>query len=153
MIGTRPQTYQEELEMLANTVGLTAPNVVAYAEDPDTKLHDRFPWDDAEVAYQHRLWIARRLIQKVYVRTESSGSSPVRAFVSLENDREQGNGYRTIECVLSDEQLREQLLQDQARALRNAAKSYRDRFGALPEVRGILAGYETLAEEAEKLIE
>ena len=77
-------------------------DVVAFAEDGNTALHERFTWDDTKAAHEHRLWQARELI-RVSVILLPGETEPVRAFVSLKEDRAKaGGGYRGLVDVLLD---------------------------------------------------
>ena len=49
----------------------------------------------------------------------------MRAFVSLSTDRMAGGGYRTLQSVMSDEQLRNQMLRDALGELRAVEQKYR----------------------------
>jgi hypothetical protein len=107
--------------------GLIRPaDVVEAARDENSALHECFEWDDTEAGHQYRLIQARQLI-RVYVHVEEKEEAePVRAFVSLTTDqRNPGGGYRTIAQVMSNEELREQMLTDALTRLRNLQKQYR----------------------------
>lgn len=99
--------------------------VVKYARNKRKypALYTRFKWDDTEAAHQYRLVQARNLFKEVrFMIPPGSGKKTfpdvvfksVSNFVSLKSDqREPGGGYRETIAVLSDEDLREELL-DQA---------------------------------------
>lgn len=121
-----------ELELLKRG-GLVQPaDVVARASDPESAMHSWFEWDDTEAAQQHRIWQARQLL-RVFVTVESRDNKPVRAFVSLGSDRYGAGGYRAMAEVLSDEELRAQLLADAVKELRSAERKYRQ----LQELSGV----------------
>lgn len=74
-------------------------------------LHAEFEWDDTEAAHQFRLEQARRIIRlNINVLETPNGNVTVPMYVSLVSDRKAGGGYRTLESVMSSEELREQLL-------------------------------------------
>jgi hypothetical protein len=106
----------QELEAIrAQGGGILKPDdVVRRAKGKNNPLHKYFTWDDTAAAREYRLWQARELI-RVHVRIESPGQTfPTRVYVSLDADRQGvGGGYRHIDDVLSDVDLRGQLL-DQA---------------------------------------
>ena len=105
--------------------GLLRPSdVVAYAADPDTALHSYFTWDDSVAAHSYRVWQARKLIA-VNVTVLSSGTSPVRVYVSLAGDRHSGGGYRGIVSVLADSEQSDDLLGEALREMRHFTKKYR----------------------------
>jgi len=101
-----------ELERLKADGVIKPADVVRFARNEDTALHACFTWDDGEAAQQYRLLEARNIL-RVYVTTEASDTSSVRAFVSLTTDRtKEGGGYRSIADVMSDDALRGQMLAD-----------------------------------------
>ena len=104
--------YREELEeiRLTNDGVLCAADVVEYARNPQTSLHNHFEWDDTRAAEQYRLWQARELI-RVVVQTRPTSDVPTRVYVSLTDDRHSnGGGYRTLDDVLRSETMRKALL-------------------------------------------
>ena len=114
-----------ELDRL-NADGVIRPaDVVEAARNKRSVLHDCFTWEDTEAAHQFRLIEARNLL-RVYVLTDKVKGMNVRAFVSLTSDRvKDGGGYRTIADVMSDAELREQMLADAIVQLRNMQKRYK----------------------------
>jgi len=139
-----PLTVSEELLFLKDTNGglLDPAKVVDYARNPDTALHTRFEWDDSKAAEDYRLWQARKIISlelvvirqnigevaQIVVNLEerTNKDKPVRAFVSLKQDRrgDEACGYRSIYDVLSDEGLRKQLLDEARGDMRMFKKKY-----------------------------
>jgi len=85
--------------------------IVEFAKDEDTALHDKFEWDDTKAAYEYRLWQARQLI-KVVVKIIPHTNIETSVYVSLKRDRANEGGYRPIADVLTDERLRNDLLTD-----------------------------------------
>lgn len=119
----------EELTALAAENGqrLTPEIVLEKAQDPKSALHAHFTWDDVEAASLRRLDEARSLIMRVRVRINARPDTPpikVRAFVSLEEDRIAGGGYRPIVNVLDDPELRAQLLRTAIAELQALQKRY-----------------------------
>lgn len=91
-----------ELDAIAENADdgkLHAAAIVEFARDPSTALHKRFDWNDASAASKYRIEQARQLIE-VYV-TEVPNVGPVRAFVSLKEDRKSGGGYTPIDVAMS----------------------------------------------------
>jgi len=104
--------YREELEQirLQHDGVLRAGDVIEYARDPETALHQRFEWDDSKAATQHRLWQARELI-RVVVKTQPASDTSTRVYVSLTHDRRNdGGGYRTLDEVMRSKTMRKALL-------------------------------------------
>lgn len=97
-------SVKDELEQIRQQSGgmLRAEDVVAFAEDETTALHKHFEWDDTEAARQYRLDQARSVI-RIHVQITANDATPVRAYVSLVEDRRNpGGGYRLIDDVLAD---------------------------------------------------
>lgn len=107
------QAIRIELEQIqARANGLLRPaDVVRYArEQPNSALHQSFEWDDSIAAEKYRIIRARELIQVHVLLPNRPDVKPVRAFCSLPEDRQRpGGGYRKLEQVLSDEQMRASL--------------------------------------------
>lgn len=103
---------------------LRAEDVVREAENPKSPLHSRFEWDDTEAARQHRLWQARQLISVCVEVIGELNPNPV--FVSLSTDRGCGGGYRVTTTVMSDVELRAQLLKDALHELNRFQMKYRE---------------------------
>ena len=102
---------------------LRAEDVVAAARVRTSPLHSSFEWDDGAAAEQYRLWQARQLIRTTVRLMDVNGDDkvPVRVFVSLTTDRQPGDdgeddrsecGYREVVKVLSQAELRKQMLDD-----------------------------------------
>ena len=114
-----------ELKRIAAQNGgtLKADAVVDVARDPRSVLHKYFEWNNSKAAEAHRIWQARQLIS---VSVEYIGDSKVATplFVSLSIDRHEGNGYRSLVNVLSDEDQRAQLLRDALHDLQRLKSKY-----------------------------
>lgn len=113
---------------------LHAKHLVEDAVDPKHPYHDDFTWNNEKAGHEHRLWQARELIN-VAVTVLKNSNSPIQAYVSLNSDRYNGGGYRSIVDVMSDKDLREQLLN---RAL-NDLDTYRKKYEQLHELTPIFA--------------
>jgi hypothetical protein len=91
---------------------LMVDDVLNEAKNEGSPLHDHFEWDDSVAADAHRRYQARVLIQRCKITLVDSAPTQVRAFVSLQSDREIGGGYRLTTTVMDDEAMREELLRD-----------------------------------------
>jgi len=114
MVKLKERTIESELKVIEKKhKGLLRPeDVVSFAENPKTALHEQFEWDDQKAGHEYRLWQARKLIVKV-VYKESPIDTPTQVYVSLRKDRKiKSGGYRNIAGVLSDAQLTQCLLDD-----------------------------------------
>ena len=86
--------------------------VLDEAKDETSPLHSHFEWDDSVAAEAHRRYQARVLIQRCKITIVESEPTTIRAFVSLQSDREAGGGYRMTTKVMDDAALREELMHD-----------------------------------------
>ena len=126
---------KQELEYISDqNNGVLRPiDVIEYAKDENTALHNCFEWDDSKAAHEHRLWQARQVI-RVHVTVLPGSNDPVRAYVSLKTDRyASGGGYRTISAVLQDKNMRDQMLRE---ALEEFSV-YEDKYNRLSELKPI----------------
>lgn len=113
---------------------LRADAVVAFAQNPETALHSRFPWDDAAAARLKRLDIARGIIRVYRIVLDEKQPEEFRAYVSLTSDRKRpGGGYRPAMEVLSDDEMRKQLLRDAFQTM----KRFMAKYSALQELTGV----------------
>lgn len=87
-------------------------DVLEEAKDESSILHKHFEWDDSEAADQYRRQQARALIQKCRIQLVETEAVQIRAFVSLPTDRNAGGGYRLTSEVVSDANMKEELLHD-----------------------------------------
>lgn len=141
-------TIEEELEEIREMNGgkIEPKKVVDYARNPDTSLHNRFQWDDTAAAEAFREWQARKIISLVFcvVTTDKKGKTHIsaditsdgtktRSYISLTTDRNTDGGYRKLEDILSNEDLRTQMLED-AKADMNIFKG---KYSELKELAGV----------------
>jgi hypothetical protein len=135
-IGTRAKVIAELKRIANSSNGILLPEeVVDAARSPSSILHKSFTWEDTEAAHQYRLWQARTLIRTTirYVQINRD-TRPARVFVSLTPDREdEGGGYREVIAVLSDKDMRKQLLQDALDELR----TFEVKYAHLKELSGV----------------
>lgn len=124
----------QELRRIAQANGgiLLPEQVVAAARPKASPLHSRFCWDDTKAAEQWRLWQARMLI-RVTVNVMPETGEAERIWVSLKSDRDEATGYRAMVDVLSDDNMRAQLLEDALEDLEVFRQKYR-RLRELAEV-------------------
>lgn len=122
---SKTQLIEFELRGLAAKAGgmLAPASVVEFARDPKTALHSQFTWDDTDAAEAWRLHEARNII-RVHVTVLHADSEPVRVFTSLRPDRESNSGYRLTVDVLSNDDLRAQMLADAKAELQATKRKY-----------------------------
>lgn len=120
----------ETLESLAARFGYLEPAlVVREARAVESPLHAAFEWDDKRAGEQFRLQQARYLIREVRVVTEQGEESiEQRVFVNVTTENHRG--YMPVVQVMSDEVLREQVLNK----AKNDLLSWRERYKDLQEL-------------------
>ena len=124
-----------ELKRLANEhAGLLQPELVVVSARPKSSpLHSSFNWNDGKAAHLYRIWQARQLI-RVSVEVLIGTEEKMDVFVSLSSDRERdGGGYRITTSVLSDEEMRDEMLADALADL----ECFREKYRRLKELAGI----------------
>lgn len=130
-----------------NCGGVLRPDaVVEFARDPESALHSKFTWDDTEAARQHRLWQARQVI-RVAVEILPRTNTETRVYVSLVSDRIKGGGYRPLKDVMSDAEMRAEMI----RQALGDFKRVRDRYQQIRELAPIFEAIESV--ESEQAIE
>ena len=91
---------------------LKVDDVLDEAKDETSPLHKHFEWDDTAAADKYRRDQARYLIQKCKITLIENEPVSIRAFVSLQSDRDSGGGYRLTSEVVTDERRKQELLHD-----------------------------------------
>jgi hypothetical protein len=90
-----------------------APDVITWArENPHSAIGETFEWDTERAAYQHWLDHARRLISVHVVSLAGE-----RQTISLVLDRKNGGGYRRLNDVLNNAELRRAAVEDAIKEL------------------------------------
>jgi hypothetical protein len=144
---THKEQVKAELELIRIQSGgvLQAEDVVAYAKDPDTALHQEFEWDDNAAAHQFRLEQARRVIRlSITVVRNVDEERPVPMYVSLIPDRAKtGGGYRPFVDVMTDDDHRAQLLKQALGEFNRVRRKYEH----LVELAPIFAAIDRVEEE------
>lgn len=130
---------RELKQIAAENDGLLLPEQVVRAARPKTSpLHSRFEWNEGRAAHAYRIWQARQLI-RVVVEHIPQSREPTEVFVSLTTDRKDG-GYRIQTEVLSDRQMREQLLADALAEL----ELFREKYRKIRELASVFAAIRTV---------
>lgn len=137
-----------ELDRLKQKDGrLMAQAVVDAARPRDSILHDEFTWDRDEALEKNLLSEARELIANYTVVVHvGDRTTRTRHFVSLSSDRKIGGGYRPIEIVMSDAEMRQQLLDDAI----NALAAVQARYQHLVELAEVFSALETVKSRKRK---
>lgn len=136
------ESVREELLFLSNkNDGLLNPRqVVEYAENERTHLHNHFEWDDEKAGNEYRLWQARRIINLEFkiIKNGNIEIGPVRLFVSLSDDRNKEGGYRLIEDVINDDVRKKQMLTDALAELIH----FKEKYKVLSELADVFSAIE-----------
>lgn len=135
-------------EIRQQNFGILYPEkVIEYAKNPETKLHNKFEWDNNQAAHEYRIIQAQQII-RVVVTVIPNSNQETRMYVSLSNDRTIDGAYRYIVDVLSDDATKSQLIKDVLSEL----KSFQRKFAILQNVsEHFHEGINILKEMEEKL--
>lgn len=126
---------RKELDLIREkNKGFISPeDVLEYAKNPLTILHNEFIWDDTEAGRKYRMLQASGVIRSVYVTIKDEQRDDrtikVREYVSLTTDRGK-NGYRHIADVIHESELRFQYISD----IQNELKSFRSKLKTVSDV-------------------
>ena len=122
------QAAGEALETLRvrNNGQLTPTAVVTAAKAKRSVLHSAFEWNDGKAASLYREDQARYLLRSITVMVDEDAEEPkpIRAFVSVTQDESQS--YTSIAHAMSDEGLRQQVLDRAWKELKDFRERYRD---------------------------
>lgn len=127
---TNEETIGELKKLCKKHNGILKPEIVVDAARSITSpLHKYFTWSDIEAAENYRLWEARKLLRVtvIFLPNENGEYIRVRAFQSLTTDREkEGGGYRTTVSVLSNNQQRQQMIDDALNEMQCFQQKYKN---------------------------
>lgn len=134
-------SVQSELWALEDADGMIDAHVVVeWAQaNPASELYQRFDWVDKEAGPKWRLHQARQLIARFVVEPVTAH----RLTVSLKIDRSEGGGYRALQDVVANGDLRAHAVND---ALSEIDR-WRVRFSHLNELRPLFAMIEQVMTE------
>jgi len=129
--------------------------VLEDATSEDSPLHNSFEWDDKKAAHQHRLKIAQKMLQFLVIIEfgDEKLEPPIRAVLSIEKNNERY--YQTSAKVLTDMELRQQILEEGDRELIAWKIKYSqyEEFHKIFEAIGDTALQFPQSEEKEKVLE
>lgn len=144
-VGPRRRAAIQELERLETLHGRLVPRVIVdAARDRHSPLHGFFEWNDSVAAEKYRILQATMLVRHVRVVIEAPNMEPreVRAYHSPYP----GQGYIRIERVLSDADMRQQLL---AQA-REDLEAFKRRYEDLRELDQVFSAIDTMIKKPRK---
>lgn len=126
---------------------ITAEHVVKMARSKSSALHDYFEWDNNKAGNEYRLEQARRLLRRITITRDPDHGKPVQVFVSLSNDRKNsGGGYRLMREVLSDSELREELV----KTALSEFQAMRRRYQRVTELSSVFAAIDKAVDRQER---
>lgn len=117
----------EKIQNKKDGASVTADDVVVEASNPDSPIRDAFQWDNEAAGHQWRLHQARRYIGAltvVRVNVETHEPISTRGFLKVDTDAA-GSGYQPIERVMSDKEMRAQVLARAKRDLEQTLNRYK----------------------------
>jgi len=142
--GTSRKVVAELRAIAARNGGIVQPEaVVAAAKKLTSAMHGWFTWDDGEAAEKWRLHQARNLLRvTVEYLADDKAEEPVRVFVSLRSDN--GGGYRRTADVMTDDELRDNLLSE----ARDDMESFKAKYRRLHELAAVFEAMEAATKAA-----
>ena len=115
-----------ELRGIERKNGLISPHqVVQKARNPQSSMHQYFEWEDADAAESYRLFQARQLIKQVKVKYEGKEISAFHNVQVIVADAPE-RGYVHLQTLLSNEAMKEQVVQRAAAEIEYWQKKYED---------------------------
>jgi hypothetical protein len=135
-------TVETELLALTDADGFIKPHtIVSWARsNTESEIYKRLEWNDDKAAEAYRIDQARRLIV-IYIRSDEGD----RATISLVQDRNSAGGYRHLNRVLQNRDLRLAALRQALRELRSFERRYRH----IQQLAGVFAEMDRVETEAE----
>lgn len=126
MENKRQSLIVDELKRIESTQGIITPiSVVDTARDVNNPLHKTFDWNDDTAAEKYRLHQARVLINTVRVEILKKD---VQAYqnVVVEINNKPVQGYISVQKVLSQEDLKNQMLAGVVKEIRYIQQKFKD---------------------------
>ena len=106
-----PQVVGERFELLKKENGLLSPQIIVDDARPiEAPLHPCFEWEDKIAAEEYRKQQAGKMLRHLIIVIKKNKTDlQTRAYVNIKT--EEGRGYIPINIVLSQPDLKEQLLE------------------------------------------
>jgi len=151
MVDVSVSTSKRELlgavirKIIEDSEGLIAPEQLVEMSRPESHpLHPYFTWDDNEAARLHRINEARAILRIAVEYTQvNNRREAVRVAVHLSSD---DTGYRLLSEVLSDAEMRAQLIADAGRDI----EVFKRRYQTIVEIRRPVEHLERALKKAKK---
>ena len=144
---TSKKVIQVLIDLTERHHGYLKPQIVVKAAEPSTSpLHRFFEWDDTKAGRAYRIWQARQLLRQIYsypIPTQPQQEVQVFASLPADRSRSEEGGYRLLTAVLSDAELRQQLL----KAALEEMELFEKKYGLLKELAKLFAISRSLREK------
>jgi len=130
-------TYIEYIQGLIDRLGgrVTAQDLVKDGRRQGSPLHDYFEWDDAAAGAAFRVEQAKYLLRHLEIGMKINDRTVLmRAFHSVVLAQEERQVYVTLERVLAETDLRDQVLKEAVREIR----AWQAKYGHLADCAGIV---------------
>jgi len=151
-VSVAPEVAAQELARIAEKVALTPEAVVKEARKKRNPLHHYFEWDDSLAAEHYRCEQARYMIRSLEVTIVPNAKQPektltVRSYLSVGSGIEDGKDsqFHSIEAVVSDSELRDQVL----RKIWNRLLALKQQYQHLTELKAV---WEAIDKAQEKVL-
>lgn len=107
------QTAGEECDRIANSVGLTAENLLNASREETAPLHNYFEWDNDVAAEKYRLVQSKDLIRSIIIvrQTDDDERPPVRKFIAIRKPETKEREFIPVETVLKRQDYMEQMFE------------------------------------------
>ena len=141
------QRYGERIETIIEDRdgNVTPESILEDAGNEVSPLHDFFEWDNAEAAQMYRLDQARYLLRSIHivVKREDDGQKEInlRAFHNVNDD--DTRVYVSVQRVFSEEELRQQVLEQALKAL----ISWQSKYSQYKEFAPVVSAIEEVRKE------
>jgi len=141
--GTHIETMLEDFDVLKPD------DVLNDAVSPKSPLHDFFEWDDSLAAQKYRVNQAAYLLRSIHVTVKvDREETNIRAFHRVvvrhhtsDNGGKGAKGYVTLTRVMSDKELRAQIIEEALRQL----QSWRDKYKQYSEFSLVFSAIDEMA--------
>jgi len=151
----KAQIYGEELERIQKENGglLTPSLVIEEARKKSSPIHNYFEWDKDKAQEKYLLYQARQLINSIEVVVSFNGEEKeIRRYLNVtqqnETDEEPERVYAVTEKVLSDSELRNQVLE---RAIREV-EYWKEKYKTYKELSPIFTAIENTKKKIKPFI-
>lgn len=132
---TKNKILIQILRELEGNKGYVKPKeLVDYARDEDSPIHDMFEWNDSKAAELYRVQQARQIITRVQVELVGEDKTDAYYSAKVQIKNVPVRGYFSVDKVLSNDDLYDSVIQEAVREIRYWQK----KFKHLKEMKGLV---------------